>query len=62
MDVAIEEVTALLEHLGPQDRIGIVSFNSEDHMVLPLSKVSNVDMNEVRDRVARLRDFIGTKM
>jgi len=62
MDVAIEAVTALLDHLEPQDRIGIVSFNSEARVVQPLSKVSNLNMDDVRQKVTRLRAFSGTNM
>lgn len=62
MDVAIEAVTALLDHLEPQDRIGIVSFNSESRVVQPLSKVGNLDMDDVRQKVTRLRAFSGTNM
>ena len=62
MDVAIEAVTALLDHLEPQDRIGIVSFNSEARVVQPLSKVSNINMDDVRQKVIRLRAFSGTNM
>jgi Ca-activated chloride channel homolog len=62
MDVAIEAVTALLDHLEPQDRIGIVSFNSESRVVQPLSKVSNLNLDDVRQKVTRLRAFSGTNM
>ena len=62
MDVAIEAVTALLDHLQPEDRIGIVTFNSESRVVQPLSRVSNLDMDSVRQKVNRLRAFSGTNM
>ncbi len=62
IDVAIEAVTALLDHLEPEDRIGIVTFNSESRVVQPLSRVQDLDMDEVRRRVIRLRAFSGTNM
>ena len=62
MDVAIEAVTALLDHLEPEDRIGIVSFNSESRVVQPLTKVNNLNLDEVRQKVVRLRAFSGTNM
>ena len=62
MDVAIEAVTALLDHLEPGDRIGIVSFNSEARVVQPLTKVGNLNLDDVRSKVTRLRAFSGTNM
>ena len=62
MDVAIEAVTALLDHLEPEDRIGIVSFNSESRVVQPLTKVNNLNLDELRQKVVRLRAFSGTNM
>ncbi len=62
MDVAIEAVTALLDHLEPEDRIGIVSFNSEARVVQPLAKVANLNLDDVRSKVTRLRAFSGTNM
>ncbi len=62
MDVAIEAVTALMDHLQPEDRIGIVTFNSESRVVQALTKVANLDLDAVRQKVIRLRAFSGTNM
>ncbi|MCS1409640.1 MAG: Serine/threonine-protein kinase B [Verrucomicrobia subdivision 3 bacterium] len=62
IDIAIEAVTVLFDHLDPEDRIGVVSFNSEARLVQPLAKVENLNMEDVRRRVTRLRAFSGTNM
>lgn len=62
IDVGIEAVTALMDHLEPEDRIGIVTFNSESRVVQPLARVENLDLDEVRRSVQRLRAFSGTNM
>lgn len=62
MDVAIDAVSGLLEHLLPDDRIGIVAFNSSASLVQPLSKVADLNLDDVRRKVGRLRAFSGTNM
>src|SRR3989338_3470210 len=51
MTVASEAVVALLEHLNPDDRFGMVLFDNVAYLGKPLRGVSNTDMGAVKSHV-----------
>lgn len=54
MALASESVVALMEHLNPDDRFGMVLFNDQAHLAKPLSRVGDTDMSAIRDHVLEL--------
>ena len=62
MDVAIRAALALVGHLEPDDRIGVVTFGNEARVVQPLAPVHSLDMKEVRRRIRRLESYGGTDL
>jgi Ca-activated chloride channel homolog len=62
MEVASESVVALLNHLNPDDRFGMVLFNDEGYLAKPLNIVADVDMGAIKDHILEISDQGGTNM
>src|SRR3989338_6924606 len=60
MTVASEAVVALLEHLNPDDRFGMVLFDDVAYLGKPLSLVSDTDMNSIKGHILELQPRGGT--
>lgn len=53
-------VQKLIDHLKPDDYLGIVSFSSSSHVIAPLSRLTPAKKDELRKLVAELRAAGGT--
>lgn len=62
MEVATKAVAALLEHLRPDDRLGIVLFDNDAYLAKPLNLVSETDLEAIRGHVLELQPRGGTNM
>ncbi|RKD98025.1 vWA domain-containing protein [Halopiger aswanensis] len=51
MDVAKEALAAMTKQLRPDDRLGVVLFNSEAHLAKPLRAVEQTDMDAIREHM-----------
>ncbi|WP_290817625.1 VWA domain-containing protein [Halovivax sp.] len=51
MEVAKEALVTLTRHLRPEDRLGIVLFESEAHVAKPLRAVETTDMDAIRGHI-----------
>ncbi len=60
--VAREALLALLDHLRPDDRLGIVVFNDEASLAKPMRKVEETDMEAIRGHIDELQAGGGTQM
>jgi len=59
---AAESVVALLDHLNPDDRFGMVLFNNDAHMARRLGSVGEADMEAIKHDVMRITANGGTKL
>lgn len=62
MRLAAEAVVALLDHLGPDDRLGVVLFNSQAYLGKPLSLVGLTDMDAIAQHLLAVSANSGTNM
>ena len=62
MQVASEAVVALLDHLNPEDSLGVVLFDHQSHLAKPLRKVGETDMEAIKGHILELRSRGGTNM
>jgi Ca-activated chloride channel homolog len=62
MEVANKSIVAMLDHLKPDDRLGIVLFDDMSYLAKPLSLVGRTDMDMIRKHVLALRQQGGTNM
>ncbi len=62
IQVAREAVRGLMDHLRPNDRLGIVVFNKRAILAKPLRKVRRTDMTAIRGHLDELQAGGGTKM
>jgi Ca-activated chloride channel family protein len=62
MQIADESVVALLNHLKPDDRFGLVIFSDDAFLVDPLTSVGDKDMEKLKSRVMKIQETDGTNM
>ena len=62
MEVATRSLVALLDHLGPDDRLGVVLFDDSAHVAKELRLVAETDMKAIKDHVLELTPQGGTNM
>jgi Ca-activated chloride channel family protein len=62
MQIADESVVALLGHLLPEDRFGLVVFSDNAFLVDPLTSVRDKDLERLKSRILRIKETDGTNM
>lgn len=62
MQIADESVVALLGHLKPEDRFGLVIFSDDAFLVDPLTSVADKDMGRLKSRILGIQETDGTNM
>lgn len=62
MEIASRSVVALLDHLKPDDRFGLVLFDNDAYKAKPLTKVGSTDMDAIKKHILDLREQGGTYM
>ena len=62
MQIADESVVALLGHLNPEDRFGLVIFSDDAFLVDPLTNVRDKDLERLKSRILKIKETYGTRM
>jgi Ca-activated chloride channel family protein len=62
MQIADESVVALLGHLKPEDRFGLVIFSDDAFLVDPLTSVADKDSEKLKSRILKIKETYGTNM
>lgn len=62
MQIANESVVDLISHLNPEDRFGMVLFESQAYLGKPLRLVGETDMEKIKQHVLETTDSGGTNM
>ena len=62
MQVATESVVALLDHLNPEDSLGVVLFDDQSYLAKPLRRVGSTDMEAIKGHILELQPQGGTNM
>lgn len=62
MQIADESVVALLGHLLPEDRFGLVVFSDDAFLVDPLTSVRDKDLKRLKSRILSIKETDGTNM
>ena len=62
MQIADESVVALLGHLKPEDRFGLVIFSDDAFLVDPLTSVADKDLDRLKSRILKIQETYGTNM
>lgn len=62
MEVAAESAVALINHLTPDDRFGMVLFDDIAYVAKPLRKVKDTDMDAIKNHILEIREQGGTNM
>jgi Ca-activated chloride channel family protein len=62
IDVAADVVASMTEHLGGEDRFGMVLFNNRSYVAKPLREVRRTDMDAIRDHIRELEADGGTNL
>jgi Ca-activated chloride channel family protein len=62
MQIADESVVALLDHLKPEDRFGMVIFSDDAFLVDPLTSVADKDLSRLKSHILDIRETYGTNM
>jgi Ca-activated chloride channel homolog len=62
MQIADESVVALLSHLKPDDRFGLVIFSDDAFLVDPLTTVGDKDLERLKSSILKIRETDGTNM
>lgn len=62
MQIANEAVAGLLDHLGPDDNLGIVLFNNGAHLAKPLESMEFTDLDQLRANILGIYAGGGTNM
>jgi len=60
MQIANESIAAMLGHLAPYDRLGVVLFDNNAYPVKPFRRVGDTDMQAIRKHILALRPRGGT--
>lgn len=59
---ACQSISAMLDHLRPDDRFGMVLFNHEAHLAKPVSAVGTTDMQALKGHILALSPTGATNM
>ncbi len=62
LQAACSSIMAMLEHLRPDDRLGIVLFNHRAHLAKPVSLVSQTDMAALKKHILDIQSTGATNM
>ncbi|MDQ1261590.1 MAG: Ca-activated chloride channel, partial [Euryarchaeota archaeon] len=62
MQIADESVVALLAHLKPEDRFGLVIFSDDAFLVDPLTSVADKDLDRLKSHILKIKETYGTNM
>jgi Ca-activated chloride channel family protein len=62
MQIADESIVALLGHLKPEDRFGMVIFSDDAFLADPLTSVADKNLDRLKSRILRIRGTDGTNM
>ena len=62
MEIANQAVVALLNHLDPEDRLAIVTFNNEATVTQPMALVGDTDLEALKTKVLNYHAGGGTNM
>lgn len=62
MQIADESVVALLNHLKPDDRFGLVIFSDDAFLVDPMTGVGDKDLSRLKSRIMKIQETDGTNM
>lgn len=62
MQIADESVVALLNHLKPEDRFGMVLFSDDAFLVDPLTSVADKNLDRLKGRILNIKETYGTNM
>ena len=62
IQMATESIVLLTKHLTPEDRLGIVLFNSDAHVARPLSNMIGVDEKQLKSNILNIMSSGGTNM
>ena len=62
IEIAIESVVALLDHLNDDDYFGMVLFNNNARLAKPLNRVGNTDMKAIKDHILEISARGGTNL
>ncbi len=62
MQIADESVVALLDHLNPEDRFGLVLFSDDAFLVDPLTSVADKNLDRLKSRILNIKETYGTNM
>ncbi len=60
MEIARESLAAMIAHLRPEDRLGIVLFDNSAYLAKPLRRVAETDMEAIRHHILQLQPRGGT--
>ncbi len=62
LESACRSIVAMLDHLKPEDRLGIVLFDHNAHLAKPLALVKNTKMENLKQHILDLQPAGGTSM
>lgn len=62
MQIANESLVALLDHLNPDDRFGMVLFDQQSYIVKPLNKIGQTDMENIKKHILNITPMGTTNM
>ena len=62
MEIADESVVALLDHLNPDDRFGMVIFSDEAFLLDPLTDMADKKPDRLKSSILGIRETYGTNM
>jgi Ca-activated chloride channel family protein len=62
MEIANETLTNLVDRLNPDDYFGIVLFDNNIQTFLPVTKVSDLDLKDLKNRILKIKERGGTDM
>ncbi len=62
LESACSALVAMLDHLRPDDRLGIALFNHNAHLAKPVSTVGNTDLEALKKHILELEECGATNM
>lgn len=62
LDLAVEAIEGLLGHLRPEDRLGMIFFESKTHKGLDLTPLDRINLKQSKENLKRLQPMGGTNL
>ncbi|CAF4290937.1 unnamed protein product, partial [Rotaria sordida] len=62
MLITIEVISKVLDHLKPNDRLAVVTFNSQALVIQPMTKLSELNIKQLKYDLSTIRADGGTNM